>query len=598
MEVCSQSGLTLAAILGSLSDNLICIDFDDPDHGLAWDGCNPELAGLTTRNRGARGWKIWLRIEGAYPPSEKTDQCEWRADGQLAIWSGMHPSGQPYRILNRHAPAKVAWEDIKWPEGWTVPGLRRLEEAALDELREAYGEPWHKTPKGEPFWFNETFWAGFYAREHVTLFSPEEESFYSYCADWGGWEVLSRGALRQGLSHLLLWQAKVMHVPWLERQRGSRMLGNLLSQVENVTVLAKAFERPRNQEPRLHLANTMLVWRGDRWMPEPFSPDYHSRNACPIHYKPGAECPRFVNELLKPCLSEEDISLLQRIFGLFLLGYNLPQIIVILDGDPGTGKSQIASVMRLVIGPHNTSNLRTDLLIERFELSHYAGKTLLMGSDVSAGFFNCHGAAVLKSLVGGDLLMAEFKGVQRAQPLQGNFNILVTSNTRLNIRIEGDSGAWKRRLVILTASGEPPAKIIPDFGEYLVGIEGPGILNWAIEGLNLFFQDLRDNGRMHLSTTQKNRIERILTQSDSLRIFVSTQLRFDTDTDLSSAEILTAYAVWARDADLVPVLETVAVRLLPTLMLEIFGRTASHDIARGGKLKRGFSKTALVNPAV
>ena len=69
--------------------------------------------------------------------------------------------------------------------------------------------------------------------------------------------------------------------------------------------------------------------------------------------------------------------------GLFLLGRNIVQKILLIDGEAGTGKSQTAHVIRGLTGPHNYVNLRTDLLQERFEIANYMGKTLLLSRPPS-----------------------------------------------------------------------------------------------------------------------------------------------------------------------------------------------------------------------
>jgi phage/plasmid-associated DNA primase len=55
----------------------------------------------------------------------------------------------------------------------------------------------------------------------------------------------------------------------------------------------------------------------------------------------------------------------------------------------------------------------------------------------------------LKAIVGGDLLEAERKNTNYRFQLPGAFKVVVTSNTRLTLRVEGDRGAWRRRLAII-----------------------------------------------------------------------------------------------------------------------------------------------------
>lgn len=50
---------------------------------------------------------------------------------------------------------------------------------------------------------------------------------------------------------------------------------------------------------------------------------------------PDAECPRFINELLKPALDDEDIEVLQLYSGQCLLADNLTQTFLVITGTAG-----------------------------------------------------------------------------------------------------------------------------------------------------------------------------------------------------------------------------------------------------------------------
>jgi putative DNA primase/helicase len=170
-----------------------------------------------------------------------------------------------------------------------------------------------------------------------------------------------------------------------------------------------------------------------------------------------------VEDLLQPAVSKDDITLLQKMFGLIVLGVNRPQRIWILSGAPNTGKTTLGRLITHLIGHWNYAELRTEHLSGRFETSRALGKTLLFGPDVKSHFLESDGAYRLKSLVGGDPLNAERKCSNQDFPFFGDLNVLITSNARLLVRLEGDVGAWLRRLVIIVYNGTPPAKRIDRF---------------------------------------------------------------------------------------------------------------------------------------
>ena len=584
----------VAVILGPRSAHLVAIDFDDEGFGLAFDAANPDLVG-TLRTTGARGWQIWLRIpDGCYPASTKTPQCEWRADGNLSTFAGLHPSGVDYRILEEAAPDEIAFSQINWPAGWVIPAGNKAAEEAMAAIIKAYGEPYWKTPEDKPQSLNETFWAGQYVHENTVLWSPWEESFYAYRPSTGLWEREPIPSIRGKLCNRMLRQSTDMNVPWIAKQRTSSKLHGILNQIQNLSCRTQPWRKEQNF---LHVANGVLMWRGDEFLFEEFSPDYYSRNASPVTYQPGADCPRFKLELLAPALRIEDQRLLQMFAGLYLLGRNPLQRFLILEGAAGTGKSQIAVILRGLVGDHNCANLRTELLDERFELANYRGKSLLIGSDVGSDFLSNRGAQTLKALTGGDQLMVELKGCNEPEVLIGDFNVLVTTNCRMRVRLQEDNEAWRRRIAVISFTGQPPEKAIRDFGGLLLQSEGPGLLNWAIEGLKLLFAELdANNGRLKLDQVQIDRVDKLILESQSLKGFLKEEVRWDVEADLATSEILEAYAEWCERKNIEQIPEFVAQKQLPHLMLELFKVSKSKDIDRNGRGCNGFARVTFKNP--
>ena len=102
---------------------------------------------------------------------------------------------------------------------------------------------------------------------------------------------------------------------------------------------------------------------------------------------------------------------------------------------------------------------------------------------------------------------------------QGNFCVVITSNSRLQVRLDGDVGAWRRRLLIVRFEGPVPEKKIRHFADVLIAEEGSGILNWALEGLKMVLEDDREHGDIQLTEAQSGIVDALLAESDSLRHF-------------------------------------------------------------------------------
>jgi phage/plasmid-associated DNA primase len=197
--------------------------------------------------------------------------------------------------------------------------------------------------------------------------------------------------------------------------------------------------------------------------------------------------------------------------------------------------------------------------------------------------------------VGGDWFDAEQKGGTGSFKFQGSFSVFVTSNARLKVRLEGDISAWRRRLLIVRYEGPPPARKIPDFAELLIQEEGSGILNWALEGLLMLMEDINGNsGDLVLTDRQKNVVDALLAESDSLRHFIENRVVIDYGSDLAVEEIVEAYAEYCPEVGWNPMHITEIQRDLPSLMLELFRTTKSNDIRRNDKARKGFRNVAFI----
>lgn len=490
--------------------------------------------------------------------------------------------------------AKRVWDstEAEKPEGVTVATLYRMAETGSattpDSLVAKYGPAYfmNKTKKGFAYaGMNEGYFAGLHASENIELWEPNEKAFFRYCEKSGLFAEVTADLLKQEVSKQILDMARARRVKGLMQDRNAPRLNAIVQQLKGVVEQRDAFRKDRRF---LHLANGILDLSGDEPTLLPFSPDFRSRNASPIAYDPRATCQRFLDDLILPAVHPEDVAIIQKYMGLALLGRNIIQRLLILDGMAGRGKSQLSIVIQHLVGMVNCTQLRTEHLNERFELYRFLRKTLLAGVDVSPDFLSARGAPVLKGLVGGDIMDAEQKGGTGCFPIEGTFNVIITCNSRLRVRLEGDVGAWRRRLLIVRYEAPPPAKKIPDFGAHLVKTEGAGILNWAIEGLGALLDDVEQTGDIRLTPRQSGVVDSLLAESDSLRQFLADRVERAEGDDLSVHEIVEAYAEYCPANGWSPLPITIIQRQIEGLMLELFQTVKVGSIQRDGKSARGF----------
>ena len=601
----------IAVLTGTPSGGLCSIDIDDDAAVEPFLSLNPKLA-VTLRSRGRRGCNIWMRVTGVFPPpseiksTDGTAWGEWRSTGVCTMIHGVHPEGMNYERSPEVPPVTMPFEEIVWPDDINLPWLANEDELpgtddeSDDPIIRQYGVPvfYAKAKDGELFvkGINEAYWAALYAAEHTMLYEPDERTFFQYADETGIYSVITPDMIKQAISHRMLEMSRTSEaLSPLENLRTDKILNAVVAQLRGIAEVRNAFtDRPR----AVHLANCMLRFEGSTCYQETFSPVFRSRNRSPIHFDPVAQCPRFLNELLLPAVHPDDVILLQKMAGQCLLGNNLLQKFVILDGTPGGGKSQYANIIQALVGQENVTQLRTEHLGERFELFRFLRRTLLVGVDVDADFLQSKGAPVIKGLCGGDWLDAEQKGGTGSFQFQGKFNILMTSNARLKVKLQGDVGAWKRRMLIVRYESPPPKRIIYEFADKLIREEGPGILNWALCGLGMLLKDIEDIGTIRLTDRQRGIVDSLLAESDSLRWFLTENVKREKGADLTVAEIVQTYAEFCPDKSWSPLPDNIIGYQLPTLMMDLFQVVKTHNSTRGGKAARGYRGVAFINPEI
>lgn len=586
----------IAVYLGKASGGLCAIDFDADEDLAAFLAANPKLA-RTTRSRGSRGGMVWLRIDGEYPASCNTAHFEWRADKRLSTIAGRHPKGMDYGFVVEAAPLKVRFDEIIWPDGWELPW--RL--TPLQQLERELGPAMSVSEKGAVK-LNQGLIVGKLMREHDVLYDDLTGRFYRYSADNGVWSHVSEVKIRKWFDEefrRLIAELKALNNgdPRLDNMYFSitqTLLRNLADMLKGAAARSGAFHKPNRV---MHAANGMVDLTERPFAFKGYAKEFYSRNQSPITYDPGAKCPRFLNELLRPALSADDITLLQNWCGLALLGRNIPQVMLILSGTAGGGKGTIVDIIQGIIGEMNIHQLRTEHLGSRFETSFYHDKTLLCGADVEPNFLNTPAAHHLKALTGNDLMTTEHKGSSMSNLLRGDFNILVTCNSRLMVKLQGDSEAWARRLLWIEFNQPKAAKPIHGFDTWLLRNEGSGILNWMLEGAVRLLAVLDDHEPFPLTPEQRERVNNLLSESDAARTFIMTGVErsaFPLDC-VTSTDLFAAYLAFCDERGWTPLSQRAFEMKAKDLMVQIHRACPTNRINRvdhaGGQ--RGFQGVVL-----
>ena len=450
----------------------------------------------------------------------------------------------------------------------------------FEEIIAKHGEPFILSAKGKPINLNPMLAPAVYASRNDVIHDGLTRSFYEYNPTDGIWSATPPDTMRGKLSDLIFEIGNDLEQPNITAKERSD--SKLVGAVNNLRTLTdgRFDDRPSGF---IHCENGMLdVATG---ILRPFDPSFKSRNKTPFRWDENAKCPRFLSELLEPAIDAHDIALIQLYIGMALMGRNLAQRLLLLTGTAGGGKSQFVIAIEGLVGRLNCAQLRTEMLAERFETERLVGKTLLLGRDVPGNFLQSKGAHVLKALTGGDSLDTERKGVMGGHTIDGEFSAIITSNSRLRVRLDGDTDAWRRRLLIVNYCQPKTEKPIPDFGRALLNEEGAGILRWAVDGA----RRLLDLGyKIPVSADQQARVDSLLFESDALRTFVGQELIVGTGSDLTTSEIVEMFFAYcdARHwkTDSVRNIE----RDLPDIMMELHRAAKSNSLFRDEKAAKGY----------
>jgi putative DNA primase/helicase len=322
----------------------------------------------------------------------------------------------------------------------------------------------------------------------------------------------------------------------------------------------------------------------------PFHPKFRRRSKLAVDHVPNAVCP-MLNDLLCRALCSEDLDLFQRWCGLLLVGVNLAQVVMVLEGPAGSGKGTVARVLSGLLGPQNLAALRTSLLGERFEIGGLLGRTLLYGADVRTDFLTNRSATVLKSLTGGDPMTVELKGVNDRPQITARFNVLLTCNARLKVRLDGDADAWRRRLHFIRFGASTCDAPITDLSEQILQAEGAGVLNFMLDGLDR----LRADGfNLRRTPRQQAVVEDLLREAGSVGWFVSDYLILNPGGTVTVADAYDAYVRCCADQGWgVSARDQFSEHVKP-IVEGRFGVAFRHDVRnREGKPQRGWKGVAL-----
>jgi putative DNA primase/helicase len=267
---------------------------------------------------------------------------------------------------------------------------------------------------------------------------------------------------------------------------------------------------------------------------KPHTPAYYSTVQINANFEMTARCPQFM-KFLKGILPEEEIYLLQEIFGYLLIPVNKAQKSFVYVGAPNAGKSTLLSIAQeILLGSENVSNIPWQSLSDRFKTAELFGKLANIFADLPSKSVDDNG--MFKALTGEDYITAERKN---KDPFSFRpYARLLFSCNEIPKNYGDRSDGFYRRLIIMRFEKSVPAKKRdPNLREKLA-VERDGILLWAMDGL----KRLMANSYLFTETEgTKAELQRYRIESNSVLSFVEECCKLEDGAECVREDLFNAY---------------------------------------------------------
>ena len=268
---------------------------------------------------------------------------------------------------------------------------------------------------------------------------------------------------------------------------------------------------------------------------KPHSPDYHFTTGLDFDYDPEAECPKF-KYVLETTMPESE-CFLQEYAGYCLTTDTHHEMAVWLYGPPGSGKSTIIAGFQAMLGSSAGLLGLADIARSSFALTNVPGKKLVVSTEQPAG--QKIATHVLNPLISGEPMTVEQK-YRHPYVFTPHTKVMWAMNDLPEVDSAND-GLLRRIKVIKfpsLADKDRDLKLKDAVKE-----EGPGILNWALDGL----LRLRDREYFDPPPAVLNATKDFVNNADIPAQFVAERCVTGIDVSTQSSILHKAYQQWCFD---------------------------------------------------
>jgi len=253
-----------------------------------------------------------------------------------------------------------------------------------------------------------------------------------------------------------------------------------------------------NREPHLLAATNRVVDLRDG-SSQPIQPSMLLTLSAAVAYDPDADCPHWRDHLRVMMRQGEDISspapneeidLLQELYGISLFGSQPEHVVVVVHGGGGNGKDTADDTVQKVLGDY-ASVLDPTVLYARADahttgLADLQGRRYVSVSEIARN--HTINTQTLKRITGGGKMKAR-KMRQDNVEFPPTHCLWIFGNHPPNFGLDESEGLWRRVLMAETGPQIPDHQKAPDAElKSKLFAEGPGILRFMVDGAVRYFE--------------------------------------------------------------------------------------------------------------
>ena len=369
-------------------------------------------------------------------------------------------------------------------------------------------------------------------------------------------------------------------------------VNNIPKKISNIVEVLKLEAQAEDLLPepdRVHLSNGTLLLDGTFTEGKPEI----VRNRLPVAYNPNAPQPevwlRFLSELLAP----EDILTLQEFLGYCLIPSTKGQVMLLLKGNGGEGKSRIGVVVHTLFGANAKNGSIAKVESSAFARADLEHVLVMVDDDMKMeALASTH---YVKTIITAETPMDLER--KDEQSYQGDMYVrfLAFSNGDLEALYDRSEGFFRRQLILQTKR-KPSGREDDPFLSDKLKQEIEGIFLWCLEGLKRL---QANNYKFTVSQRAAENMEHAKRNANNVVEFLQSEgyIRLKADSTITSKELYAIYRMWCEDNGYRSHSQRTVSSFLKS-HLEDFNLEASNKIANNaGKQVNGFwGIEALVSP--